>query len=508
MIRRSEYFETIDKYLNKELLEPELSEFELELKFNSDLVEELNLHLDVQKSIQEQDIVSLRENLNEITAKQFSTNDESDFNFSDSYNFELAEELTSAHNFKSRINIEDIINITHSFPKIHLYQHLIAAKENIYQFYKEQHEQGSSADQESHSPIDDALFEDIKNALKETDLQDIRANLKQIAASMPNHSYSIGEIDSYVYDQMSSEQRAAFKEELKFNVNLVNDIQLFNEIDIASAENDIMNLRASLQEIQKSELQSFFRIEEIEGYIYNELSEQEMALFEAELADNKELSSEIDLIKNIDKALQENDVMILRNNLRNIADDNIKEKQSERSIIIKFRPAKIAMSIAAASLIILLGITGLLSRYSSEDNIYQKFYTKYETTGISRSSNTMNDQTLTLALQKFNKKDYESALNLLQEVISRDPNNTVGHFYSGVSFQELRKYKNAIEEYEVVVIDKDNLFIEQAEWYIGLCYIQTNEKKKAIKQFNKIANNQGFYQQKAMAILRKMRNNL
>lgn len=120
----------------------------------------------------------------------------------------------------------------------------------------------------------------------------------------------------------------------------------------------------------------------------------------------------------------------------------------------------------------------------------------------------MNDQTLTLALQKFNKKDYESALNLLQEVISRDPNNTVGHFYSGVSFQELRKYKNAIEEYEVVVIDKDNLFIEQAEWYIGLCYIQTNENKKAIKQFNKIANNQGFYQQKAVAILRKMRNKL
>jgi tetratricopeptide (TPR) repeat protein len=162
----------------------------------------------------------------------------------------------------------------------------------------------------------------------------------------------------------------------------------------------------------------------------------------------------------------------------------------------------------AASLILLMGLTALISRYSNEGDIYQKFYAKYETTGISRSSNTIADQTLTLALQKFESKDYESALNLLQEVISKDQNNTVGHFYSGVSLQELGKYQNAIKEYEEVVTDKDNLFIEQADWYIGLCYLQTNENKKAIKQLKKIANAQGFYQQKALAILRKMKNNI
>ena len=138
--------------------------------------------------------------------------------------------------------------------------------------------------------------------------------------------------------------------------------------------------------------------------------------------------------------------------------------------------------------------------------IYQKFYTKYETAGITRSSNSNSDQTFALALQKYNNQDYNSALNLLQEVISRDQNNMASHFYSAVSLQELGKYKNAIEEYEVVVVDKDNLFIEQAEWYIGLCFIQTREDKKAIKQFKKIANEKGFYQQKAVAILRKMKN--
>jgi hypothetical protein len=505
MIRRSEYFETIDKYLNNELTEPELSEFELELKLNPDLAEEMNLQLDVQEAIQEQDIISLRENLNKITTNQAVAEKANEFSYSDSFNFGLAEELSSATNFSRPVNTEDIISFSHSFPKIHLYQQKIAAKENIHQFYKEQHESDSLNEEESYSPMEDALFEDIKNALEENDVLDIRANLKQIAASMPDHSRSTEEMYNYIYDLMDCEQRAEFEEELEFNASLANDVQLFQEIDLASAENDIMELRASLQQIQKSELQSTSRIEEIEGYIYDELTEAEMASFEAELADNKELYAEIDLVKNIDKALRENDIMKLREKLGNIADNNRKEKQSERSIAFKFSHRKIAISAVAASLILLLSITGLLSRYSSGKNVYQKFYAKYETTGISRSSNTLANQTLAIALQKFNNQDYESALNLLQEVISRDMDNTVGHFYAGASLQELGKYQNAIKEYQAVVIQKDNLFIEQAEWYIGLCYLQTNENKKAIKQFKKIANQKGFYQQEATVVLRKLK---
>ncbi len=506
MIRRSEYFETIDKYLNNELTQPELSELELEMTFNSDLTEEMNLHIDVQQAVQEKDIVSLREKLNSITGYQGLSKNSEEYIFSDAFNFGLAEELSSANNFSNKVNAEDLINFTHSFPKIHLYQHIVAAKENIYQFYKEQNEQSSSQDQESYSPFENALFEDIQNAIEENDLLDLRANLKQIAASMPEHSRSLEEIDTYVSDQMDKDEKTEFEEELEFNTSLAIDVQLFKDIDFACVENDIIDLRASLQEIQKSEIQSSSKIEEIEGYLYNELTEPEMAAFEAELAENKELYAEIDLIKNIDKALKENDIMQLRNNLRNISDENIKEKLAERSIALKFRPKRLVLSIVAASIILLMGLTTLLSRYSNEENIYQKFYAKYETTGISRSSNAIADQTLTLALQKFNSEDYESALNLLNEVISKDQNNSVGHFYSGVSLQELGKYQNAIKEYQEVVNDKDNLFVEQAQWYIGLCYLQTNENKKAIIQFKKIANTQGFYQQRASAILRKMKN--
>ena len=507
MGHRSEYFEIIDKYLNNELTEPELSELKLKLEFNADLIEEYNLQVEVHQAIQEKDIAELRDKMNSIVHNQEIPNNKPESAISDAFNFGLAEELSSKPNFNGPINLDDIIDFSHSFPKIHLYQHLIAAKENIYQFYKEQHVDTSKKELESFPPLEDALFEDIKTAMQENDILDLRANLKQIASTRSHHSHTLNDITDYVDQTMDEEQRAKFEEKMLTDKNLANDVQLFKEVDIAMAENDIMNLRASLQEIQQSAFKFTSGIKEIDGYINNELTESELAIFEAELTHNKALYTEIDLIKSIDNALQEKDIMQLRNNLKNIANDNLNKKQTERSIGIRFRPRKFAISIAAASIILMMGITGLL-KYTSEDDIYQKFYTKYETAGITRSSSSNSDETFAMALQKYNKQDYHSALNLLQEVISRDQNNMASHFYSAVSLQELGKYKNAIEEYEIVVVNKDNLFIEQAQWYIGLCFIQTKEDKKAISQFKKIVNGKGFYEDKAEAILRKMRTNL
>ena len=506
MIRKSEYFEQTDKYLNSELTLPELKEFEIQLEIDSDLNEEVNLHLDVEQAMCEQDIISLRHTLNQIVQNQTENASIENISVFDSFSFGLTEEFSSQKSSNAQFNPDDIFNFGHSFPKIHLYQHQIAGKENIHQFYKEQFETNSVSNEESgFSPFEEELFADIQNALEENDIFDLRANLMQVAQSIPAHQYSVQEVEDYIYNQMDSELKIQFEEELAINSDLASEVRLIREIDLAGAESDIINLRASLNKIQRSEFQSAANIEELESYIHSELSSEELASFEAELTSNRKLMDEIELIKNIDLALSETDVMQLRNNLQNIAGEIAASKQTERSFTGKFKAKRILVSTVAASIILLLGITGILSRQSSQEDIYQKFYNKYEATGIVRSANLTANQTLTKALQKFENQDYNAALDLFSEVISKDQNNMVGHFYTGISLQETGKYQNAIKEYETVIIDKDNLFTEQAEWYIGLCYLQTNENKKAYKQFKKIAKNEGFYQQKAQSILGKIK---
>jgi len=501
MIRKSEHFELTDKYLDAELSEAEVSDFETQMEIDSELADELSLHLDVKQALAEKDVINLREKLNQIVQNQTEKEMIGIFN---SFNFGLSEEFSSHKNLGNQPST-DLQNITQSFPKIHLYQQQIASKENIHQFYKEQFNSDSIAEDETLTPYEEDLFIEIQNALEENDILDIRANLKQIAQSMPAHTYSVEEIDSYVYNQMESELRSQFENDLNTNAALAHDVQIIKDIDLACKETDIMNLRATLNKIQKTEFQSSYRVEEIEGYIYNELSEEEMASFETELSSNKSLADEIELIRNIDLALKESEVIQLRNNLQDIAAKIASEKQTELSFITRFKARKVILSSVAASLILLLGITGLLTRQASQDKLYQKFYAAYHISGTNRSANESADQTLSIALQKFDNQDYEVTIGLLNEVTSRNQNNMVAHFYTGASLQETGKYQDAISEYQKVIVDKDNLFIEQAQWYIGLCYLQTNENKKAYKQFKKIAENQGFYQPKAQAILRKMK---
>lgn len=501
MIRKSEYFELTDLYLDAELSEAEVSNFEKQLEIDSELANELSLHLDVKQALAETDVINLRENLNQIVQNQTEKEMTGIFN---AFNFGLSEEFSSHKNL-GNLPSTDLQNIAQSFPKIHLYQQQIANKENIHQFYKEQFNAESGSEDEKLTPFEENLFTEIQNALEENDILDIRANLKQIAQSMPAHTYSVEEIDSYLNNQMEAELRNQFEYELSTNNALANDLQISKDIDLACNETDIMNLRASLNKIQKTEFQSSSRIEEIEGYIYNELPEDEMASFEAELSQNKTLAEEIELIRNIDMALRESEVMQLRNNLQNIAGQIAAEKQTELSFITRFKARKVIISSVAASLILLLGITGILTRQASQDKLYQKFYTAYQVTGINRSANEAADPTFVKAQQKLEKQDFDAAINLFREVTSRNQNNMVAHFYTGAALQETGKYQNAIDEFNQVILNKDNLFTEQAQWYIGLCFLQTNESKKAYKQFKKLAENQGFYQTKALAILRKMK---
>lgn len=114
------------------------------------------------------------------------------------------------------------------------------------------------------------------------------------------------------------------------------------------------------------------------------------------------------------------------------------------------------------------------------------------------------DSKISLALHKYNAAQYDQAVELFEQVLQTDNTNPVGNFYQGMAYQELGKYDHAITSYNQVIKAKNNLFIEQAEWYSALCYLQNDNRRKAYKQFQRIAENNSYYSEKASAILRKL----
>lgn len=502
-MRKREYYQNIDLYLDDELTGDELNAFNVELLINSGLSEEVELHREVQRSVQEIDIMNLRNRLGAIMGEQYMEDQLSEEVVSAhmSYNFGLSNEFASLKEFFKPLGSGDLNSLSHSLPRIHLFQHGIAAKENIHHFYREQQEESVSED-ELLSPSDEAIFSELREALHERDITELRANLGQIAAGMPDHQRSDEEIDRYLNHDLKPAQLLRFEEELAYNQWLSKDIDLHKEVDSALQETDVMELRASLDKIQGIEHSVTGRVEEIDRYLFDEMNAEEMSLFVEELSSNSALSSEVTMYREVDTALEERDIMKLRSNLESLGKEIVKDRQRS----IRMPLSKIAIASIAASLALILSIGGIMTRQATTDtDLYGQYYQSYETTGIVRSGNATMDNTLTVALQKFNAQEYESALELFQQVIAYDSRNPVGHFYSGVSYQETGRFNKAIEEYELVIKDKDNLFVEQSEWYIGLCYLQTQDRKKAYRHLERISKSNSYYSKKADAIIRKLK---
>jgi len=215
----------------------------------------------------------------------------------------------------------------------------------------------------------------------------------------------------------------------------------------------------------------------------------------------------VNLFQNIDAAIQESDVMALRARLDAINTDIIGEKRKENSFITRIPRKRLAAVSVAASLILLLGINGILrNNVSTTDGLYGKYYTTYPATGISRASGAGLDNEISKALLQFNEKNYAESLILFRAILDQDADNPVGNFYSGMAYQETGQYEKAIASYQHVIKTGNNLFVNQAEWYSGLCYLQNDDRKNAIRQFKKIADSKNFYSEKALAILRKLKN--
>ncbi|MCU0371569.1 MAG: tetratricopeptide repeat protein, partial [Bacteroidales bacterium] len=78
-------------------------------------------------------------------------------------------------------------------------------------------------------------------------------------------------------------------------------------------------------------------------------------------------------------------------------------------------------------------------------------------------------------------------------------------YYSGISNIEIKNYPKAIQMFESIISDADNLYVENAQWYLGLSHLVAGEMQEADSIFNVIASvNDHYYCKDAKSILEKI----
>jgi TolA-binding protein len=234
----------------------------------------------------------------------------------------------------------------------------------------------------------------------------------------------------------------------------------------------------------------------IEKYITGEMNQIEKKWFEKEIEGNESLKKEVLLRKKADLILERYDIVSLRQKLVSIEKSKKDElKKNKKLTSSGFRYAAIFTGLVVVGSLLFLSF-----KHQSPETIYKRYYQVYNTTGSTRSAETSYND----AIDYFNKKEFAKALAGFQAYLKQNPGSLKFEFLSGISNMEIRNFNNAELSFNKIIKKEGNLYVEDANWYLAMCYIATNDIAMARYQLRKIVMSESFYKSKAKKILRHL----
>jgi len=238
----------------------------------------------------------------------------------------------------------------------------------------------------------------------------------------------------------------------------------------------------------------------IEAYIQGDLNEKEVKAFEHAMEHDQELTSEYHLRRDIEDALMDDDILELKEQMQDI----MSEKAASPMGWFK---RKAVMGAVVGALVLSLGSLGYYAAQSQQvpttEEIFKQYYQPYSVTITDRSGSNEINSLLTTAMQKYKQHDYDQALQLFQQVLTKRE-DVAASLYSGISYMEIEKYKKANKSFRDVVNDKDNLYVDQARWYMSMCHLRLGNIDDARDILQALADQSDYYRDKALEVEKKL----
>ncbi len=238
--------------------------------------------------------------------------------------------------------------------------------------------------------------------------------------------------------------------------------------------------------------------DKIQKYLANELSSSELAEFEDLIKSDLELQDEIRLYRKVSDSLSDPSLENFKNELEMIH----KEQYGSQTNYVKhIRP----WYLVAASILVLITIGSLHLFQSGNVNLqdmFNKYYAPIET-NVSRSLNDEAD-VFNKGIEAYTSGNYNLALSYFNEAIQLDNTNMAAHLYSGICGIELENIDLAKNQFETIIKMDDPFYVQEAEWYMALILLRTEEIKTATSQLMSIIDRGGVYAEKASSILAEL----
>ncbi|HTF02958.1 MAG TPA: hypothetical protein VK826_03000 [Bacteroidia bacterium] len=141
-------------------------------------------------------------------------------------------------------------------------------------------------------------------------------------------------------------------------------------------------------------------------------------------------------------------------------------------------------------------LTGVPAKYE-DDNGMTVDYEQEETVRLVPA-----DQFLREGLIAFRDGRYGKCVSKMEVLLEHNPNDINALFYTAVSYVRLEMYSKAVPLLDKIILDENNVFDEEAEWYKAVALEGNGDAGAAKELFQKIAGAGGFYADQAKKHLR------
>lgn len=231
---------------------------------------------------------------------------------------------------------------------------------------------------------------------------------------------------------------------------------------------------------------------EIDDYLLRKLNKEEKGKFEQELNENEELARLVDIHKEVNESITDEEIHQLRQKIQSV----LNQRRGRKTIQLRY--------ILAAASILVLGFTLMtILKQPDYSKTYTTFYQPYETDLTLRSSETKAEG-LDFAILLYEKREYETSFSILENYTKTTFNNHTALFYLGLSALELEKFEVAEKSLNEVINTEDPALKLHAKWYLSMLYLKTNQLEQARFFLNDLNKTENYYSRRVKKVLKKV----
>jgi hypothetical protein len=173
-------------------------------------------------------------------------------------------------------------------------------------------------------------------------------------------------------------------------------------------------------------------------------------------------------------------------------------KGLKRSLLVRY------ISLSAAAVIGVFILLKTLLPSSDPEKLFNSYYIPFNVLSpVTRSVTTNGPDSYSSAVVQYKSGDYQTAAVGFSDAILKDTSVIAPRFFKGITELAMGNYDQAVNLLGSVA-GQSGEYHKEAEWYLGLAYLKTGDKEKAVKCFESLAQSPGFYSERAAKILRRL----